>query len=235
MAKPILLVIGVGPATGRTLCRHVADQYRLVLVARSRNIIDPLVAELPDAIAYIGDVGEREDWPKVLEQIVSEVGLPSRVLVNTESAAWGEYHQLSLDKLATSFDVNATGLLQTVQTLFPDSDNIPSDTRFMISSSPAAYNPPSQMLGLAPSRVAQRVIAELLNEILAEKGLKFSVFSIDGAIDEVKMRTMFPDKPTSYFIQPGDIAKEIARLFEAQEFPLASGISGESSFSKRGR
>ena len=103
----------------------------------------------------------------------------------------------------------------------------------MISSSPAAYDPPANFLGLAPSRVAQRVLAELLHANLADAGLEFAVFSIDGAIDEPKMRALLPDKPTSYFIQPDDIAEEMERVFGADEFPLASGISGESSFAKR--
>ena len=100
----------------------------------------------------------------------------------------------------------------------------------MISSSPAAYNPPARFLGLAPSRVAQRVLVELLAENLRETGLKFSVFSIDGAIDEPKMRNMLPDQPTSYFIQPNDIAQEMKRVFDDEVFVEKSGIRGASSF-----
>ena len=74
-------------------------------------------------------------------------------------------------------------------------------------------------------------MAELLNQNLANYGLQFSVFAIDGAIDEPAMRAMLPDKPTTYFIQSSDIAEEMARVFEAEEFPLTSGISGDSSFS----
>jgi hypothetical protein len=61
--------------------------------------------------------------------------------------------------------------------------------------------------------------------------LYFSVFSIDGVIDEPKMRAMFPDRPTSYFIQPDDIAREMVRGFNASVFEMAAGITGESSFS----
>ena len=76
-------------------------------------------------------------------------------------------------------------------------------------------------------------MAELLDANLAGSGLHFSVFSIDGAIDEPKMRAMLPDQPTSYFIQPDDIAREMANTFDSEPFPMASGISGESSFAKR--
>ena len=232
-SRPIALIVGVGPATGQTLCRRLAGNYELVMVARSQALIGTLAKELPDAHAYSCDVADQTAWPTTLAQIVREVGMPWRVLVNTESASWGDYNELPIARFAESFSVNAVGFLQLVQTLFPNKQSIPADTRVVVSSSPAAYNPPPAFLGLAPSRVAQRVMAELLNESLAESGLRFSVFSIDGAIDEPKMRAMLPGKPTSYFIQPDDIAAELARLFVADDFPIASGITGESSFSRR--
>ena len=100
----------------------------------------------------------------------------------------------------------------------------------MISSSPAAYTPPARFLGLAPSRVAQRVLAELLHENLAPSGLEFCVFSINGAIDEPKMRAVYADKPSSFFIQPAAIAREMVRVFDSEAFEPAAEIRGESAF-----
>lgn len=233
MANPIMLVVGVGAATGQSFCRLLKDQYTLVMVARSSELISTLAKELGNAFAYSCDISDRGAWANTLQKIVSEVGLPERILINTESATWGEYNELPLERFALSFDVNAVSLLQTVQMLFPEKTEIPAGTKIMLSSSPAAYHPPASFLGLAPSRVAQRVMAELLNENLSAYGLQFSVFSIDGAIDEPNMRAMLPDKPTAYFIQPNDIADEMARVFDTTDFPIASGISGESSFAKR--
>lgn len=228
--RPVALIVGVGEATGQSVCRLLADRYRLLMIARSPDLISRLAAELPDARAITCDVADRTAYAEVLRAILKQEGVPERILVNTESAAWGAYNQLSLEGLATSFDVNVVSLLQLVQTLFPEPGSVPQDARIMISSSPAAYTPPARMLGLAPSRVAQRVLAELLQANLESTGLRFSVFSIDGAIDEPKMRAMLPDKPTAYFIAPDDIAREMLRVFDADEFEPVSGISGESSF-----
>jgi NAD(P)-dependent dehydrogenase (short-subunit alcohol dehydrogenase family) len=153
--------------------------------------------------------------------------------MNTESAVWGAYSELPLDRFAQSFDVNVVSLLQLVQTLFPKQDDIPADTRLVVSSSPAAYEPAPVFMGLAPSRVAQRVLAELLNESLAESGLQFSVLSIDGAIDEPAMRLMFANQPTTFFIQPADIASLVKQLFEADTLALQTSIGAPSSFSSR--
>jgi NAD(P)-dependent dehydrogenase (short-subunit alcohol dehydrogenase family) len=230
MGREVALVVGVGQATGQAVCRQWADRYKLILIARSKEFIAQLANELPDAVALPCDVADRDAWGATLRRIRDEFGRPKRILINTEAAAWGEYNTLSLDELDRSFDINAISLLQLVQVLFPNKDTIPAGTRIMISSSPAAYNPPGRFLGLAPSRVAQRVMAELLHENLARHGLAFSVFSINGAIDEPKMRAMYPDKPTSFFIQPNDIAKAMVRLFDSEDFRLAAEIRGESSF-----
>ncbi len=226
----LALIVGVGEATGQAVCRAWADEYRLLMVARSSGLIDRLAGELPDAHALPCDVADRDAWQHTLERIRTDFGVPGRILVNTESAAWGAYDELSLDKMATSFDVNVISLLQLVQTLFPDRAAIAGDTRIMISSSPAAYTPPARFLGLAPSRVAQRVLAELLHENLAPAGLGFSVFSINGAIDEPKMRAVYPDEPTAFFIQPQDIARELSRVFDAPVFERAAEIRGASAF-----
>jgi NAD(P)-dependent dehydrogenase (short-subunit alcohol dehydrogenase family) len=230
MSREVALIVGVGRATGQAMCRQWSHRYKLVLIARSKEVITALADELPDAHALPCDVANRDAWGATLRRILEEFGVPKRILINTEVAAWGEYNTLSLDQLDNSFDVNAISLLQLVQTLFPNKDEIPSGTRIMISSSPAAYHPPARFLGLAPSRVAQRVMAELLHENLARHGLAFSVLSINGAIDEPKMRAMNKDKPTSFFIQPNDIAKAMVRLFDSEDFMLAAEIRGESSF-----
>ncbi len=228
--KEVALIVGVGRATGQALCRQWSERYKLALVARSQEFITNLADELPEAHAYPCDVADRQTWAKTLQSIRDQLGVPKRILINTEAATWGEYDQLSLDELDNSFDVNAISLLQLVQTLFPNKQDIPRDTRIMISSSPAAYNPQARFLGLAPSRVAQRVMAELLHANLAEYGLAFSVFSINGVIDEPKMRAVYSDQPTSFFIQPEDIARKMVEVFESDDFDTAVEMRGESSF-----
>lgn len=231
--RDLALIVGVGPTTGTRVCRLLADDHTVVMVARSTERITALAEELPSAHAFACDVADRDRYAETLTRIRDEIGVPSKILINTESAAWGDYDQLSLDRFATSFDVNAVALLQLVQTLFPTTDDIAPGTRIVISSSPAAYVPPARMLGLAPSRVAQRVLAELLDENLADHGLRLAVFSIDGAIDEPKMRAMFPDRPDSFFLSPDAIAESIVSVFESEDFDPRPEISGESSFARR--
>jgi len=44
------------------------------------------------------------------------------------------------------------------------------------------------------------------------------------------MCATYKDKPTSFFIQPNDIAKAMVSLFDSEDFKLAPEIRGASSF-----
>ena len=230
MTKPLALIVGVGASTGQALARAWAPRYRLCLVARSAALVDTLATELADATSYTCDVADQNSWAETLLAIKRDHGLPARILINVESAAWGAYQDLSLPALAKSFEVNVVSVLQLVQVLYPAANDIPPDTRLMVSSSPAAYNPPPRFLGLAPSRVAQRTLVELLDQTLREHGLNCCVFSIDGAIDQPSMRTMLPDQPDEYFLKPAAIAAAMEAAFAKDVFPRRSGIRGASAF-----
>jgi NADP-dependent 3-hydroxy acid dehydrogenase YdfG len=132
MKRELALVVGVGRATGQAVCRRWSDRYKLILVARSKEFITALAQELPDAHALPCDVANRDAWGATLRRIRDEFGIPKRILINTEAAAWGTYNTLSLDQLDNSFDVNAISLLQLVQLLFPNEDEIPAGTRITI-------------------------------------------------------------------------------------------------------
>jgi NAD(P)-dependent dehydrogenase (short-subunit alcohol dehydrogenase family) len=211
--KPLALIVGVGAATGRAVCERLGESHRVCMVARSRNVIDELAARLPQAWAFQCDVTDTARWQETLARIVAKLGVPDRIHFNTEGGGWGDYTEIDLPSFASSFAVNVQSLLVMVQTLFPDRSTIRSPCRIVISSSPAAYESNPRYLGLAPSRAAQRVLAETLHAMLSDHGVEFCILSIAGAIDEPKMRRAFPNAPDTFFIAPSAIAERVWRMF----------------------
>ncbi len=225
---PLALVIGVGGATGRSVCQRFAAEYRLVMLARSESVIGPLAAALPYASAYQCDVSARDDYGRILSTIVEEHGLPDVIVVNTEGGGWGAYHEIDLDHFAASFPVNVVALLALVQTLFPDPAAIRKTCRVVISSSEAAYHSDPYYLGLAPSRAGQRVVAESLDQVLAPHGVEFCVLSIAGAIDEPKMRAAFKSETDEFFIKPDAIA-DFVYVLTRNELPARARITNQGT------
>ena len=94
----------------------------------------------------------------------------------------------------------------------------------LVSSSPAAFESSERFLGLAPSRAAQRVLAETLDSMLRPSGLSFSLVNINGPIDEPGMRQVYGEQPEGFYINPDDIAALMLELLSADEMPLHSEI-----------
>jgi NADP-dependent 3-hydroxy acid dehydrogenase YdfG len=212
-AKPLALIVGVGGATGNAVCTELAANYRLAMVARSSTVINSVAEKFSHAIAYPCDVTNRETWISTLNTIKSEMGQPNDILINIEGGGWGDYRQISVTDFSNSFEVNVVSLLTLVQTLFPINTN-PAHCRIVINSSPAAYLSNPLFLGIAPSRAAQRVLAETLDAAMDH--VNFSILSIDGAIDEPNMRNAYSQKPDAFFIKPAAIANQVRMLFEQE-------------------
>lgn len=224
--KPIALIVGVGAATGTSVCTLLAANYRLAMVARSRTIIESLAKNLSEARAYQCDVTDREAWVSTLSTIQAELGQPHYILINTEGGGWGDYTQISVNDFSNSFAVNVVSLLTLMQTLFPNKKNH-HPCRIVVSSSPAAYVSHPLFLGIAPSRAAQRVLAETLDAAIDQ--VDFSILSIDGAIDEPNMRSAYPEEPDDFFIKPGAIASKIRTLFEQKDTAKTARITAPAN------
>jgi NAD(P)-dependent dehydrogenase (short-subunit alcohol dehydrogenase family) len=63
--------------------------------------------------------------------------------------------------------------------------------------------------GFAPTKAAQRVLAQTIAHELGPKGIHVAYIIIDAVIDLEWTRKMRPDAPDNFFIQPRDIAAEV--------------------------
>ena len=62
--------------------------------------------------------------------------------------------------------------------------------------------------GFAPTKAAQRILAEAMARDLGPKGVHVAYIVIDAAIDVPWARERFKDKPDEFFIKPAAIADE---------------------------
>jgi NAD(P)-dependent dehydrogenase (short-subunit alcohol dehydrogenase family) len=66
----------------------------------------------------------------------------------------------------------------------------------------------SLFAGFAPTKAAQRILAESIARELGPKGIHVAYLVIDAVIDVPWTRERFSDKPDAFFIKPADIAAE---------------------------
>ncbi len=63
--------------------------------------------------------------------------------------------------------------------------------------------------GFAPTKAAQRILAEAIARDLGPKGVHVACLVIDAVIDVPWTRQRYADRPDAFFIKPAAIAEEI--------------------------
>ncbi len=121
----VVVITGVGPGLGRSLCRAAATEgATVVAVARTAPIVDAVVEEIRaaggTALAIQGDVTVRADCDRVAGTIEDVYGRLDGVVNSAFSVgALGAFPDVDLDDWRQAFEVNLFGALQLLQCVVP--------------------------------------------------------------------------------------------------------------------
>lgn len=206
MAEPVCLITGVGPGTGAALSRRFArGGYRVAMLARDRERLTRLEAEVTGSRGYVCDVTDEAAINDTVAQVKDDLGSPEVVIHNAVGGAFGDFLEIEPDTLAYNFQVNTMGLLHLARAVAPDM--IAAGKGVVIASgNTSALRGKPRFAGFAPAKAAQRILAESMARTLGPKGIHVAYIVIDAVIDLEWTRKMLPDKPDDFFIQPDAIA-----------------------------
>ncbi len=200
---------GVGPGTGTALARRfAADGYRVALLARSAERLEQLAAELPDAAAFPVDVGDLDALRATLQQVRERLGSPEVLLHNAVAGGFGSFESVAPEALERRFRVNVTSLLVLAQELAPAMIEAGRGA-IAITGNTSAWRGKAAFAGFAPTKAAQRILAESLARSLGPKGVHVAYVVIDAVIDVPWTRQAWADRPDDFFIQPAGIADAV--------------------------
>lgn len=206
MAEPICLITGVGPGTGAALSRRFArGGYRVAMLARDRERLTRLEAEITGSRGYVCDVTDEAAINDTVAQVKDDLGSPEVVIHNAVGGAFGDFLEIKPDTLAYNFQVNTMGLLHLARAVAPDM--IAAGKGVIIASgNTSALRGKPRFAGFAPTKAAQRILAESMARTLGPNGIHVAYIVIDAVIDLEWTRKMLSDKPDDFFIQPDAIA-----------------------------
>jgi NAD(P)-dependent dehydrogenase (short-subunit alcohol dehydrogenase family) len=209
MDPRVCVVTGVGPGTGAALARRfAADGYRVALLARSAERLEKLAAELPNARAYPVDVADLDALRAVLARVRAELGAPSVLLHNAVAGGFGSFDTVTPEALELRFRVNVTALLVLAQELAPAMIEAGWGA-IAVTGNTSAWRGKAAFAGFAPTKAAQRILAESLARALGPQGVHVAYVVTDAVIDVPWTRKAFPDRPDDFFIQPSGIADAV--------------------------
>ncbi|MFW2852670.1 SDR family NAD(P)-dependent oxidoreductase [Sphingomonas sp. TX0543] len=207
-AKPLALVTGVGPGTGASIARRFsAGGYRVAMLARDTDRLAALEAEIADSIGIACDVGD----PAALARVIDQVGNPKIVVHNAVGGAFGTFEKVAAETLQRNFEINTMALFHLARLTAP-AMVAAGEGAIIVTGNTSAQRGKAAFAGFAPTKAAQRILAESLARDLGPKGVHVAYLIIDAAIDVPWQREMQPDRPDDFFISPASIADEVHHL-----------------------
>ena len=208
MAKPVCLITGVGDGTGAALARRFAETYRVAMLARNEQRLRSLEDELAGSRAYICDVGDLKALEAVVESVRAEMGSPNVLVHNAVSATWNTFLEADVADLERNFRVNTMSLYYLARALAPAMIDAGSGA-MVVTGNTAAHRGIASYAAFAPTKAAQRILAQSLARDLGPKGVHVAYVTIDAAIDTPWSRKPNDGKPDDFFAKPVDIAAEV--------------------------
>jgi len=206
--KPLALVTGVGPGTGASVARRFAEGgYRVAMLARDAGRLAALAAEIPDSIAVPCDVSDAA----ALAQAIATVGTPKIVVHNAVGGAFGTFTDIAAETLQQNFAINTMALFHLAQLTAP-AMVAAGEGAIIVTGNTSAQRGKAAFAGFAPTKAAQRILAESLARDLGPKGVHVAYLIIDASIDVPWQRQMRPDARDDFFISPASIAGEVYHL-----------------------
>ena len=214
MDGPVSLVTGVGPGTGVAIVRRLAaGGHRVAMLARDGERLARFAAEIDGAHAYPCDVCDPAQLDATLARIRGELGTPSVLVHNAVGGAFGSFLDVDPAVLAHNFDVNVMALLRLARALAPDMVAVGKGA-IVVTGNTSALRGKASFAAFAPTKAAQRILAESIAREVGPKGVHVAYVVIDAVIDLEWTRRMFAGKPDDFFIKPSAIADEIWHVLQ---------------------
>ena len=209
MTAPVCLITGVGPGTGSALARKFAEGgYRVALLARSEGRLAALENELPNAKGYRCDVSDPAQVEAAASAVERDLGNPSVVIHNAVGGAFGTFLEIDPQILNRNFQVNTMGLLYLARRFGPAMVGAGRGA-IIATGNTSALRGKAGFAGFAPTKAAQRILAEAMARELGPHGVHVAYVVVDAVIDLEWTRKRWPDRPDDFFIKPKAIADEI--------------------------
>jgi len=209
MTAPICLISGVGPGTGTALARRFTEGgYRVALLARNEARLATLEKKLGSARAYKCDVSDAAQVELAAAAVERDLGKPSVVIHNAVGGGWGTFLEIDPSLLSRNFQVNVMGLLYLARRFAPAMIEA-GQGAIVTTGNTSALRGKANFAGFAPTKAAQRILAESMARDLGPKGVHVAYLVVDAVIDLAWTRERFKGKPDEFFIKPKAIAEEI--------------------------
>ena len=181
--KSVCMITGVGDGTGAYTARRFAKaDYHIAMVARDKNRLSNLENEIPNSKGFTCDVSDLLRLQETCKQIKDLMGTPEILIHN---AVKGNFEKLLEGKpewLEENFRINTTSLMYLAHAFIPDMIKKKKGV-IIITGNTAAKRGVANTPYFAPTKAAQRILAQSLAKDFGPKGIHVAYVMIDAFIN----------------------------------------------------
>jgi NAD(P)-dependent dehydrogenase (short-subunit alcohol dehydrogenase family) len=204
--RPVCAVAGVGPGNGEAFARRfAAEGYAVALLARRKERIEALAAELPNAGAFSCDVTDAGSVETAFAAIEAELGPVEVLIYNAGRGVWGDVETVTPEDFEEAWRVNTLGLYLTARRVIPAMTTAARGAIVVIGAT-ASLRGMAGTAAFASAKAAQRSLAQSLARHLWPRGVHVSLIIVDGVVGGLETRKMFSDRPDDFFVEPDAVA-----------------------------
>lgn len=163
---------------------------------------------MPESKGFLCDVSDPAQVARTVDAVESTLGEPSVLIHNAVGGAWGSFLEIEPSVLNDNFQTNTMGLLYLARRLAPAMVAAGSGT-ILVTGNTSALRGRANFAGFAPTKAAQRILAEAMARELGPKGVHVAYLVIDAVIDVPWARERLSQKPDDFFVKPAALAEEL--------------------------
>ena len=207
--EAVALVSGVGPGTGASIVRRfAAGGYRVAMLARNADRLRAFERDIPGTVGFACDVADETQVEAAVAAVRARLGDPEVLVHNAVGGAFGTFLDVDPTVLNQNFQVNVMGLLHLARRVAP-AMSAAGKGAIVVTGNTSALRGKANFATFAPTKAAQRVLAQSMARHLGPQGVHVAYVLIDAVIDLEWTRRLQRDKPDDFFCRPDDIAAEV--------------------------
>jgi len=216
MTSKVCMVTGVGEGNGRSIARRFAREgYRVAMLARTRETLDEIEAEIDGSRGYVCDVTDIGAVSSTVAAVRDGLGPIDVFVHNAGSGVFADFLSTTADQMEAAWRTNTMGLFVLGQAAAEDMLKRDGGSIVVVGAT-AALRGGANFTPFASAKASQRSLAQSMARGLGPKGVHVSYVVIDGVIDIPRVRAMdwTKDMPNHAFLLPDEIADAIWYLTE---------------------
>ena len=211
----VCMITGVGDGTGAYTARRFAKAgYRIAMIARDKARLSSLESEIPASKGFICDVSDLHKLQETCTKIKDMMGSPEILIHNAVKGNFEKLLEGRPEWLEENFRINTTSLMYLAHAVIPDMVKNKNGV-IIVTGNTAAKRGVASTPYFAPTKAAQRILAQSLAKDFGPQGIHVAYVMIDAFINTPWTRKRIKaqiNQPDNIFTQPQDIANEIYHI-----------------------